>query len=79
MSIWRPWAVLPYRSWMSGRLFVEIEGIGGRGLHFEGDFVGFDAGFQLGVLLQVLGVEFVELLNQIQLAALFAGRRRTGC
>ncbi len=53
------------------RLAAEIEGVGGGGLHFEGDFVGFDAGFELGVLLEILGVQFVELLDQIQLPALF--------
>ena len=45
------------------RLFLEIECVGSGGLHFEGYFVGLDAGLEVGIFLQILGVEFVELMN----------------
>ena len=71
MSIWRPCGGVAVEVLDVRRFLVEIEGIGGGGLHLEGDFVGLDARFQLGVLLQILGVEFVELVDQIELPALF--------
>jgi len=48
--------------------FVEVEGVGGFGLHFEGHFVGLEAGFELGVFLEVLAVQLVELVDEVKLA-----------
>ena len=41
------------------RLFADIEGVAGIELHRVGEFVGLDAGFELGVVLALAGVAFV--------------------
>ena len=57
------------------RLLVQIKGVGRLGLHLERHFKGFQPRLQLRVLLQVLAVQFVQLVHQIQLPALFGQRR----
>ena len=53
-----------------GGFFIDIKGFGGLGLHFESHFEGFDAGFELGVFLEGLGVHLVELMDEIELVSL---------
>ena len=52
------------------RLLGDIEGVGGRSLHAEGELEGFDAGFELLVLLDGLHVALVELADEVELLAL---------
>ena len=51
--------------------FGDVEGVGGLGLHTEGDLVGFEAGLEGGFALEILGVDLVELIDEVELAALF--------
>jgi hypothetical protein len=57
-----------------GRLLVDIEGIQRLGLHAESDLIAFEARFQGGVALQILRVEFVELMDEVELPALLVLR-----
>ena len=62
------------------RLFADVEGVGGIHLHAVGQFERLDAGFQPRVLLPAaLLVFLVELLQQVELLALFLQRSRYGC
>ena len=49
---------------------VEIEGIGGLGLHAVGEFETADAGFELGVVMAAGEVVFVELAEEVELGGL---------
>ena len=75
ISIWLPCGVRPYRSRMLSGSFLKIKRIGRLRLHLEGHFVRLQPRLELRVFLQVLAVEFVELVHQIQLAPLLGQRR----
>ncbi len=53
--------------------FGDVERVGGLGLHAEGDLVGFEARLEGGFALEILGVDLVELINEVELAALLLG------
>ena len=53
-----------------GRLLVDVEHIGGLGLHAERDLVGLEARLERRVLREVLLVERVERVDEVELAAL---------
>ena len=57
------------------RLFGSIERISRVHLHAIGEFVRFDAGFELGVFLPLRGVAVVERVEEVELFALFGQRR----
>ena len=48
----------------------EVDGLGGFGLHPEGEFVGANAGIQLRLLGARLSVTIVDLAEEVELAAL---------
>ena len=50
--------------------FGDVERVGGLGLHAEGDLVGFEARLEGGFALEILGVDLVELVDEVELAAL---------
>ena len=57
------------------RLFGNVEGVGRFGLHLERHLIRLKARFELRVLLEILAVQFVQLVHQVQLPALFANHR----
>ncbi len=57
-----------------GRLLVDIEGIERLRLHAERNLVALEPSLERGVALEILGVQFVELVNEIELPALFVLR-----
>lgn len=54
--------------------FGDVERIGRFHLHLIGKLVGLEARFELSVLLEVLGVNLIELVQEIELAALLRER-----
>ena len=55
--------------------FGNIKGILGFGLHAKGDFEGLDTRFKLIIAIPLLGMHAVELVDEVQLLALGAGRK----
>ena len=79
MSICRPCVPVPYMSRIVLRLPADVEGVGGVHLHAIGQLERLDAGFELGVLLALLLMPFVELPAAGRAAAAARRCRRSCC
>lgn len=56
------------------RLFGDVEGIGGRGLHLEGRLAGLETGFGLLIALDALHVALVQAAHEVEWCALLVER-----